>query len=159
MIVRLLLVGAVALAACAVAPRLALLAIAVVVVALTSCVAQMLVPLAGDVTPEEDRGRVVGVIMSGLLIGILASRVVSGLIADLAGWRTVYAIAAGLALVFAAILHRTLPDVPRRTEATYGELLRSVPTLVREEPVLRFRMAFGALGMITFIGFWTSLTY
>ena len=97
--------------------------------------------------------------MSGLLIGILASRVVSGLIADLAGWRAVYGIAAGLALVFAVILHRTLPDVPRRTEATYGELLRSVFTLVREEPVLRFRMIFGALGMITFIGFWTSLTY
>jgi predicted MFS family arabinose efflux permease len=117
------------------------------------------VPLAGDVTPEEDRGRVVGMIMSGLLIGILASRVVSGLIADLAGWRAVYAIAAGLAVVFAIILQRTLPDVPRRTEATYGELLRSILTLVREEPALRYRMAFGALGMITFISFWTALTY
>jgi predicted MFS family arabinose efflux permease len=159
MIVRMLLISAVALAGCAAAPDLAVLALGIVVASVTAVVAQLLVPLAGDVTPERDRGRVVGVVMSGLLIGILASRVVSGLIADLAGWRTVYGVAAGIAIVFALILHRTLPDVPRRTASTYGQLLRSVLTIVREEPVLRYRMVFGALGMTTFISFWTALTY
>jgi predicted MFS family arabinose efflux permease len=159
MIVRLLALCAVGLAGCAAAPNLAVLGLAIGVVALTSVVAQVLVPLAGDLTPEDDRGRVVGVIMSGLLIGILASRIVSGLIADLAGWRAVYALAAGLIVVFTVILQRTLPETPRRTDAGYGELLRSLGTLLREEPVLRYRMVFGSLGMTTFITLWTALTY
>ena len=159
LVVRMLLVGAVGLVACALAPGLAVLVIAVTAVGVISVIAQVLVPLAGDLAGEHERGEVVGVVMSGLLIGILTARTVSGLIAQLAGWRTVYALAAGLMLALALTLWRALPDEGERPAGSYPAALRSVGTLVRTEPVLRLRMVYGALGMATFSGLWTALTF
>lgn len=156
---RLLLVCAAALVGCAVAPSLAVLALAVGTVGITSVVAQVLVPLAGDLAGDDERGKVVGTVMSGLLIGILASRVVAGIVADLAGWRVVYVIGAALMVAAAIVLWRWLPYTEPKTDKSYGSLLRSVLDLVREEPVLRQRMAYGALGMASFTVLWTALTF
>ena len=159
LVVRMLLLCAVALAGCAVAPSIGPLALAIAVVGITSVVAQVLIPLAGDLAGDDERGKVVGTIMSGLLIGILLARTVSGFVAELAGWRAIYALAAVAMVALAAALWRTLPVLGPRAHEPYRQLLRSVGTLVRTEPVLRLRMAYGMLGMLTFTLLWTALTF
>jgi predicted MFS family arabinose efflux permease len=152
-----LLLTTVGLAGAAVAPNLAGLAIALAVVGTTSVVAQVLVPFASSLAAEDERGRVVGMVMSGLLIGILLARTFSGLVAQLGGWRLVYGLAAAGTLVLAVALARALPDIAPVDGPPYGRLLRSVGTLIAGEPVLRRRMVYGALGMAGFTVVWTSL--
>src|SRR5207245_1281887 len=122
-------------------------------------VAQVLVPLAGTLAAENERGKVVGSVMSGLLLGILLARTASGLIAAAGGWRLVFAIAAALMVVLAVVLARALPPTPRATDLPYRALLRSVFELVAHEPVLRRRMAYGALGMASFTVLWTAIAF
>jgi predicted MFS family arabinose efflux permease len=159
MVPRMLLVTGAALALAAAAPSFAVLAAAIGVIGVTSVVAQVLVPLAGTLAADHERGRVVGNVMSGLLLGILLARTASGLIAEAGGWRLVYAIAAGLMLATAAVLRRTLPTTPRATDLSYGALLRSVGELVVTEPTLRRRMAYGAFGMASFSVLWTAVAF
>jgi predicted MFS family arabinose efflux permease len=159
MITRMLGVCAAGLALAAAAPSFAVLAVALGVIGVTSVVAQVLVPLAGTLAAESERGRVVGTVMSGLLLGILLARTASGLIAQLGGWRLVFVIGAGLMVVLAAVLHRTLPTVPRATDLAYRALLRSVGQLVAREPLLRRRMGYGALGMASFSVLWTAIAF
>lgn len=159
-LVPVLLAGAaVSLAASALAPDLAVLAAAVAVTGVCSVAAQVLVPFAATLAAPERRGRVVGTVMSGLLLGILLARTVSGLVAELAGWRTVYAMAAGVVSVLAAVLARRLPGEEARPPVRYGRLLASVVGLVRTEPLLRLRSALGALVFATFSVLWTSLAF
>jgi predicted MFS family arabinose efflux permease len=157
LLVRMLIAAAVALVLAAAAPGLSLLAIAVGIAGLTSTVAQVLVPFASLLAAEEERGRVVGQVMSGLLSGILLARAVSGLVAALTGWRVVFAFAAAVMVLLAGALWRALPDVPPSSAAGYGRLLTSVLTLVGEEPLLRVRMLYGALGFCSFSALWTTL--
>ena len=159
MVSRMLLVTALGLALAAAAPSFAVLALAIGVVGVTSVVAQMLVPLAGSLAAEHERGKVVGDVMSGLLLGILLARTASGLIAEVGGWRLVYVIAAGLMVALSAVLARTLPPTPPVTDLRYRELLRSVGALVRDEPLLRRRMAYGAMGMASFSVLWTAIAF
>ncbi len=159
LVVRMLLVCAAGLGLCALAPAFAVLAFGIAIVGVTSVVAQVLVPFAGDLASDEERGTVVGTIMSGLLIGILVARTVSGLVAEVAGWRAIYGLAAVAMVALALALHRALPVIAARAATPYRELLRSVGALVREEPVLRRRMAYGMLGMMTFTLVWTALTF
>jgi predicted MFS family arabinose efflux permease len=159
MVARMLVVTALGLAAAAAAPSFAVLALAIAVVGVTSVVAQVLVPLAGSLAAEHERGKVVGDVMSGLLLGILLARTASGLIAELGGWRLVYVIGAVLMVVLAVVLARALPPTPSVTDLRYRELLRSVGALVRDEPVLRRRMAYGALGMASFSVLWTAIAF
>jgi predicted MFS family arabinose efflux permease len=159
LITSVLLVTALALLATALAPDFSLLAAALLVVGVTSVVAQIVVPLASTLAPEHERGRVVGKVMSGLLIGILIARTASGVIAELGGWRLVFAISAALMVALSAVLRRSLPQVRPSTDLSYPALLRSVARLVREQPVLRMRMAYGALGMAQFSVLWTTIAF
>jgi predicted MFS family arabinose efflux permease len=159
MVSRMLVVAAVGLGAAAAAPSFAVLAAAIAVVGVTSVVAQVLVPLAGSLAGDHERGKVVGDVMSGLLIGILLARTASGLIAEAGGWRSVYVIAALLMLVLAAVLARALPPTPPVTDLPYPQLLRSVGALVRDEPLLRRRMVYGAAGMASFSVLWTAIAF
>ncbi|MBJ7332799.1 MAG: MFS transporter [Solirubrobacteraceae bacterium] len=160
LIVRLLAGTSVALAVTAAAPSLAVLAAALAIVGVTTVVAQILVPLSAALAAEDERGRVVGVVMSGLLIGILVARTISGVIAELGGWRLVYALAAVVMATLSIVLWRELPvSRPDRGDLTYGSLLRSIAGLVRESPVMRRRMVYGASGMAGFSLLWTSLTF
>ena len=147
------------LALIAAAPSLALLFPAVAVVGLTSVAAQIFVPLAADMAAPEQRGRAVGTVMAGLLIGILLARTLAGLIAEVAGWRSVYVVAAASMLALAAVSRRMLPEVAPSAATSYRELLASVLVLFREEPVLRRRAAYGALGFATFSTLWTSVAF
>jgi predicted MFS family arabinose efflux permease len=152
----------VALLAAMVAPSIAALALAGVVIGLTSVVAQVLVPFAATLAGDKERGQVVGQVMSGLLLGILLARVFAGAIGQLVGWRAVYGIAAALMVALLALLWRALPTVAPTAAArqgSYGGLLRSVIVLIREEPTLRRRMAYGALVFASFSVLWTSLAF
>jgi predicted MFS family arabinose efflux permease len=153
------LVTAVALAGAALAPGPALLFAAVAVVGLTSVVAQILVPFAASLATDTERGSVVGTVMSGLLLGMLLARTVAGYIAELWGWRSVYWFAAGLMVVTAAVLRHELPRYRERTGLTYPRILASIATILRQEPVLRWRAVYGALAFGTFSVLWTSLTF
>ena len=157
---RLLVIDAVALAGATAAPSLGVLAAALAVVGVSSVAAQILVPFASSLAAEEERGRVVGRVMSGLLLGILLARTVAGVVAQLGGWRLIYGLAAGAMLILAFVLRRTLPDAePPEGGLSYGDLLRSVGALIGDEPTLRLRMAFGFLSMASFSGLWTSIAF
>ena len=155
----LLTVDTLALAASAVAPNLQLLGSLAVVVGVTSVVVQMLVPYAATLAPDEQRSRVIGTLMSGLLIGILLSRTFSGIVAQLAGWRVVYGAAAGFMALTTIALRLALPDHPRELSVSYREQMRGVLAVARSEPVLRWRSVIGACGFAAFGCFWTTVTF
>jgi predicted MFS family arabinose efflux permease len=159
LITGILLITALALLATALAPSFSVLAAALLVVGVTSVVAQILVPLASSLAAEEERGRVLGKVMSGLLIGILVARTASGLLSELDGWRLVFVISAALMLALSLVLHRNLPRVRPTTELSYPALLSSVGRLVVEQPTLRVRMIYGALGMGQFSVLWTTIAF
>ncbi len=156
---RLLLLDALALAFACAAPSMGVLAGALALVGVTSVAAQVLVPFASSLAAEDERGRVVGRVMSGLLLGILLARTVSGLVAAIGGWRLIYGLAAAAMLILAVVLRRALPAVDPPERIPYPRLLSSVGELVREEPLLRYRMALGFLSMASFSGFWTSIAF
>jgi predicted MFS family arabinose efflux permease len=159
-LVSTLLVGAgVALAICAAAPTFGVLAGGLIVVGALSCVAQILVPLAATLAAPQERGKVVGSVMSGLLIGILGARIVSGVVAQLGGWRLIFALAAGLMLVLALVLRSVLPRTPPEEPMAYTAALGSVLELIRDEPVLRQRMALAVFQMAGFSVLWTSVAF
>lgn len=159
LVTSLLGVAVVALLGMAAAPDLPLLAAAALFVGLTTVVAQILVPFAATLAGEHERGRVVGTVMSGLLLGILLARTVAGVIADAFGWRAVYLTAAGLMVALAVVLWRELPTSQGSHESSYGQLLRSVWELLRRERVLRFRAFYGACSFGSFSVFWTSAAF
>lgn len=143
----------------AAAPSFGLFAVAMLIVGITACMAQVIVPMASSLAAEHERGSVVGTVMSGLLIGILLARTVSGLIAGALGWRVVFAVAAVVMVALAATLRRFLPPVPNTQQMRYPALLRSVVRLVVEEPLLRQRMVLGGLAFGCFSILWTSLAF
>jgi predicted MFS family arabinose efflux permease len=152
-------ITAAGLAAGGFAPSIGLLMCAVGVVGLTSVMAQILVPFAASLTPAEQRGRVVGTVMSGLLLGILLARTAAGLVAEVGGWRAVYWAAAGLMLLLTAVLFRRLPTYREEVTLRYHALLLSVLAIARAEPVLRRRSVFGALSFAAFSVLWTTLAF
>ena len=159
LITRLLLLTAVAQTLAAAAPTFAVLASALALAGVTSVVAQIIVPMAASLATDNERGQVIGKVMSGLIIGILLARTVSGLIASVAGCRPVYVMAAAAMLLLAAVLHRALPEVEPSERISYRALLRSVLDLVREEPVLRQRMGLGAASLGCFSILWTPIAF
>jgi predicted MFS family arabinose efflux permease len=159
LITMMMVLTSAALVAAAAAPDIAALGSALAVVGVTTVAAQIIVPMAASLAAEQQRGRAVGTVMSGLMIGILLARVVSGLVAAAAGWRPVYIIAAVIMLLLAAVLRRMLPTVKPSGSSSYRALLGSVLTLIRTEPVLRQRMVLGAVAMGSFSILWTSIAF
>ena len=139
-------------------PDWRILAACAVLVGTGSVVGQVLVPFAASLARDDERGRVIGNVMTGLLLGILLSRVVAGLIAEVAGWRAVFVCAAALMLL-TVLLIRTLPESVPTTDAGYRAVLASVIRLVSAEAVLRQRIAYGALTYASFGVFWTSVGF
>jgi predicted MFS family arabinose efflux permease len=156
---RALLVTTVALVVAAIAPDLWLFLIASVMIGVTSVVAQILVPLAAHLAPTESRGRFVGQVMSGLLLGIMLARTVASFAAAAWGWRSIYAISAVLMLLTAAALVKVLPRREPEHESSYRSLLASIVGLARTEPVLRRRAMTQALLFGAFTAYWTAVVY
>jgi predicted MFS family arabinose efflux permease len=159
LVTQIFAVAVLALVACAVAPNLWSFGLASVAVGLASVAGQVMIPFAADLAPPERRGRVVARIMSGLLLGILLARTVSGLVAQIAGWRAIYWLSAGLMVLFAVILGRALPDEGPRPQRSYLSLVTSSLRLLADEPVLRRRAWHGACGFACFSVLWTTIAF
>jgi predicted MFS family arabinose efflux permease len=138
LITTLAVLTAIGLAAAGFAPSIGLLMGATGLVALTSVMAQILVPFAASLTPQARRGQVVGSVMSGLLVGILMGRCM---------------------LMLAVVLNRTLPEYREDVSLPYPRLLLSVLAIARREPLLRRRAVYGALAFADFSVLWTTLAF
>lgn len=146
--------------AMAVAPSFGLLCVASFALGIATCTPQLLVPFAATLARPEERGRTVGFVMSGLLLGILLARTASGFIGAQLGWRAVYLIAAVTMVGLAAMVRVLLPESRSGNEPVpYGRLLRSLGALYREEPVLRESALYGACLFGAFSAFWTTLSF
>ena len=98
---------------------------------------QIFVPIASQFSRPENKGRNVGVVISGLLTGILASRVISGFVGEVLGWREMYFIAAGMMLLCAIAVLKVLPDIRPTFQGKYSDLMKSLFSLIKDYPALR----------------------
>jgi predicted MFS family arabinose efflux permease len=127
-------------------------------VGLLAVVTQTLVAFAATMAAPAERGRVVGMVTSGIVIGILLARTISGVLTDLAGWRSVYLFSAALMLLLVYALFKVLPSVKQEVKSlSYAELLKSVFMLLVQERVLRIRAILAMLIFAAFSILWTSL--
>lgn len=120
-----------------------------------SVAVQMLIPIAAHISPEERRGRTVGNIMSGLLLGIMLSRPLSSLIANSYGWRSVFGMSALLLILLTVILWFLLPVRRPVSQHRYFSLIQSLWSLLRDTPILRRRALYQACLFASFTLFWT----
>ncbi|MFH9423946.1 MFS transporter [Streptomyces sp. NPDC017529] len=159
LVVAQLLLLVVALTVVATARTAAALLAGMAATGLLAVVTQTLVAFAASLAPADRHGRVVGLVTSGVVIGILLARTASGLMADLAGWRSVYLASASLTALLALVLYRVLPRHSDTSPAAlrYGQLLRSTLTLFARERLLRLRALFGLLVFAAFSTLWSSI--
>lgn len=156
-VVQLLLASA-ALLIIAFAPGSHWLLVGMALTGLLAVIAQVVVAYAAHLALPTERGKVVGGVTSGIVIGILLARTVSGTIADLAGWRSVYLLSAGLTACMALLLWRVLPThEPAKTHVSYGQLIGSMLRLFKEEKILRHRAILAMLIFAAGTVLWTPL--
>jgi predicted MFS family arabinose efflux permease len=119
----------------------------------------MLVPIAPELVDPEEAGRAVGIVMTGMLLGILLGRTAGGWIASMLGWRAVFLVTAGITAMFVPLMWRRLPKLPPVSAVSYREAVRSLWTLAIEQPLLREAAAVGFLEFAAFSSFWTNLAF
>lgn len=124
-----------------------------------SMIPQIFVPIASQFSRPEHKGRNVGIVISGLLTGILASRVVSGVVGDVLGWRAMYFIASGLMLVCAFVVMKVLPDIRPTFKGSYAKLMASLFSLLRDYPALRVYSVRAGLAFGSFLSLWACLSF
>nr|WP_136606923.1 MFS transporter [Paenibacillus dokdonensis] len=140
------------------APNSTVLFIGIATVGLLAVVTQALVAFAAALSASSDRGRIVGLVTSGIVIGILLARTFAGVLTDLAGWRYVYLVSAVFTLIMAGILFRVLPHYDHKRESfSYISLLRSILMLFVQERILRIRAVLALMIFTAFSILWTSL--
>ncbi|CAI8738951.1 putative uncharacterized transporter YgaY [Pseudomonas sp. IT-P12] len=152
------LLSALALIAVGAAWQWWVLLAAMIVVGVLAVVVQVLVAYAAVLATPAQRGQAVGTVTSGIVLGILLARLSAGMIADLAGWRTVYFVSSGLMLTLAIVFCRVLPSTAApRNHSSYTGLIRSLFMLFLTDPILRIR---GLLALLIFAAFsvlWTAM--
>ena len=168
----------VALVAVACAPSLAWLIAGSVVLGMLASVTHIVLPIAPDLVSDSQRGRAIGTVMMGLLLGILLARSFAGWVSHIPalfvhaprlfpvgalwvtdGWRYVFLIAAALNAGFLFLLGRVMPELPPKQELRYADAMRSLWTLFRTQPLLRESSLIGALVFASFSCFWTTLAF
>ncbi len=137
----------------AVAPSLLILGIASFFIGFSSVVPQLFVPMAAQLARDKEKGRAIGVVMSGLLIGILGSRFLSGMIGEYFGWRIMYVIATALMLVYGVLLKWKLPELQPDFKGTYLKLMKSLAHYFKTESSVRLAALRGGLGFAGFSAF------
>ena len=168
---RLYAAVAVALVLVAIAPTLPLLVLASLAAGALACVTHVALPIAPDLAKPKERGKAIGIVMTGLLLGVLLARTFAGWINDLvvylsldvkwhiAGWRVVFLVAALISACFAPAIQRLMPVLPPKQHLRYSDAMRSLWTVFQEEPVLRESCLMGALVFGSFSVFWNTLAF
>lgn len=159
LILGLMAVVAVTLTGATFAPSIHWFLAASLLIGAASAVAQILVPFAAHLAQDWERGKVVGQVMSGLLLGILLARTLAGLISSMVNWRAVFAFAAVLVAIQTLVFLKYLPRHRLGLKMRYPALLGSIWHLVKAEPTLRLRSLYGVLVFANFSILWTSLTF
>ncbi|MBN9217622.1 MAG: MFS transporter [Mesorhizobium sp.] len=157
LILRMLLTAALAAAVAAFAPTIAALLIVLFILGAACSAIQILVPIAASMAPPGEAGRVIGDVMSGLMVGILLARPLASFIADAWGWRAFYGLSAAALVLLVCVLAATMPRRRPPVQSSYGALIASLFDLLRREPVLRGRALTAALVMAAFSLFWTAV--
>jgi len=134
-----------------------LLQISCVFIGTSSVIPQLILPMAANLSSDEKRGQTIGVIMSGLLIGILASRALSGSIGFLWGWRSVYFIAAGICFLLLLLMAKRFPRSRPGFKGSYSELMLSMWHYIKTQPVLREASLINFIAFATLSAFWTTM--
>ncbi|MDP4285730.1 MAG: MFS transporter [Bacteroidota bacterium] len=147
------------LLAAATSRSLLLLIVSSFFIGFTSVIPQLFVPMAAMLSDVKGRGRAIGIVMSGLLIGILGSRVLSGLVGEQFGWRTVYYGAAVIMGALFILLKLKLPKINPQYEGSYGSLMKSIWFYFKTEPLVRLAALRGALAFAGVSAFWTTLVF
>ena len=150
---------AASLALVAGSPSAVVLLVASVAVGSLSVAAQITVAFSASLASDASRGRVVGTVMSGLLLGILLARTAAGYIAEAGGWRAPFAAAAAVMIVLSIVLSKQLPTDRPAQSSGYLRTIASVPRLLREEPIIRTRALYGAAAFGAFSALWTPLAF
>jgi predicted MFS family arabinose efflux permease len=159
LIVLMMLLAACGLLICALSDGFSGLLLGTAMAGVCSVVAQLLVPFAATLAPAHERGRVIGTVTSGLLLGILLARTAAGALAGIGSWHTIYWTGAACLLAMAALLATCLPSHQQSAGLSYPRLLASVLQLLRDEPVLRQRTLLGACSFASFSVLWTSIAF
>lgn len=146
------------LALCSFTPSLNGLLISSLTIGILATIAQDIVPTATILAPESQRGKAVGTVMTGLLMGILLSRVISGFVTEYAGWRAMYQLAALSMLVISLVLWKRIPNIKSHTDVHYFALMRSLLTLWQRYPTLRRAAIAQGLLSVAFSAFWSTLS-
>lgn len=141
------------------AQSLGIMLVASFFIGFTSVVPQIFVPFAAELSHPEDKDQNVGIVMSGLLIGILGSRVVSGLVGEYMGWHSMYYMAVGMMFTLAIMVAVNIPDIVPTFKGSYKQLMKSMIYYARTTPLLRLAAFRGAMGLASFSVFWTVLTF
>ncbi|GEP98854.1 MFS transporter [Chitinophaga cymbidii] len=148
-----------ALIGAALSTNITMLKIMGLIIGFTSIVPQLILPLSAALAAPERRGKVIGAIMSGLLIGILLSRTVSGVVGEHLGWRAMFWIAGALSFIMMVTMIFSFPQSRPAFSGSYGALMRSLLTLVKEQPLLREASLINACGFAVFGLFWTTSVF
>ena len=143
----------------ALAPNIHLILFASLLTGACSVIPQIFMPLAAQYSTPETKGKNVGIILSGLLTGILASRVISGFIGEVFGWREMYHIAAALMLICGIVVMKVLPDIRPTFKGKYSDLMKSLFLLLKEYPLLRIYSIRAALAFGSFLAMWSCLAF
>ncbi len=150
-----------ALIGAALAPSVLLLATASFAIGMLSSIAQQIIPMVAHLAPPQARGKAIGLVMSGLLVGILGGRVLAGGIAALLNWQAVFAFATLVNIGMWIMLWRVLPRLPvdvHATDQSYAALLGSTLKQFALHRDLRFAGITGGLFFASFSVFWVGLT-
>jgi len=155
----LLLVG-LALVVIAIAPTITILSIAGLVMGITAVAPQLIIPYTAAMAPENERGKIIGKVLTGLFIGIVLARTIGGWIGGSYGWRTMHEIAAVSMFILALVMKKMLPpDNAPKEKISYARLLHSLWGLLRTQPVLRETTMFGGMAFGAFSAFWVTLVF
>jgi predicted MFS family arabinose efflux permease len=150
---------AIALLLVAAAPSLNLLIVGSVLIGMFGSVTHVVLPIAPDMVSHEQRGRAIGTVMTGLLLGILLARTFSGWVSKIHGWRWVFVVAAVMNAAFVPLMKRVMPKLPPKQKLRYRDAMVSLWTLFRTQPLLRESSVIGALVFASFSCFWTTLAF
>lgn len=159
LMMRMFAAVAVSLVLVSLAPNLGLLIAGSVLIGVFASVTHVVLPIAPDLVSDEQRGRAIGIVMTGLLLGILLARTFAGWVSHITGWRSVFVIAAIMNAAFVPLLWRMMPKLPPKQKLRYADAMKSLWTLYRTQPLLRESSELGALVFASFSCFWTTLAF